>query len=134
MSERQVVETEERTLERQTIEEKIEARKAAKRARKREKKERKASRKKVLKIYPVSMGKFFGVLWALFGLVVAITINVFFESFLAQVGGRASIILLPLIYGAYGFLFGIICSFIFNVVAKRTKGLIEVEVIQAKEK
>ena len=91
----------------------------------------------IKKIKPLSLGKFLGALYGIFGLIAGIIF-----SLLSTVGsfalpesgfnglfaffGIASIVVLPLIYGLMGFLGGFLIASFYNFVAKKVGG-VEIE-------
>ena len=84
------------------------------------------------RIEPLSLGKLFGILYALMALIIGAFITVFSLVGIAvnsQAGlfglifGIGAIILLPIFYGIAGFLIGLIGALLYNLVAKWTGGI-----------
>lgn len=88
---------------------------------------------KLMKIGALSLGKLFGILYALMGLISGIFIALFslvgfFTSsnnigVLGPLFGVGAIIFLPLFYGVMGFILGIISAFLYNVIANWVGGI-----------
>ena len=85
---------------------------------------------KVKRIGVLSLGKVFGLLYAIIGLIVGALFTLL-SSFL-QAGvtgvygglfGKGAIIYFPLLYGILGFLMGLLLAFLYNLIAKWTGGL-----------
>lgn len=94
--------------------------------------------KKVKKIKAVSSGKMLGVMYGLMGLIFGSLISIItvlgstlFASGDSKIGGIVlgvgAVIFIPLIYSVFGFIFGIILGWFYNVAAKWVGGL-EVEI------
>jgi hypothetical protein len=99
----------------------------------------------------LSLGKFLGFLYGLLGLLIGAVFSLisllgFAAQNQAQVQGQAqgqaawflgvgvaSIIILPLLYGFFGFLGGIITGALFNLVASLAGG-IEIELVRGDER
>ena len=86
---------------------------------------------KIEKIGVLSLAKIFGILYAIFGLILGTLFSLF--SFVGinadETGlyfGAVSIITVPIIYGILGFVFGAITAFFYNIIARKVGGL-EVE-------
>lgn len=89
------------------------------------------------KIGVLSLGKIFGAVYAVIGLILGVIITLTslgMDSMMGTEGafagmqlGAGAIIIFPIIYGIMGFIGGIISAFIFNLVTRFTGGL-EVEV------
>jgi hypothetical protein len=90
----------------------------------------------IKKIVPLSVGKLMGALYGFFGLLAGAGFSLLslisgslFESKtngLFAVLGVASIVVLPLLYGAMGFIGGIIGASFYNFIAKFVGG-VEIE-------
>jgi hypothetical protein len=85
----------------------------------------------------MSVAKTLGVLYAALGLLFGALVALFSMAapgmgfgrgggFFPMMGGVASIIVLPIIYGVIGFVVGLITAWIYNMVAGATGG-IEIE-------
>jgi ribose/xylose/arabinose/galactoside ABC-type transport system permease subunit len=88
---------------------------------------------KLKRIEPMSLGKVFGVLYALMGLFVGIfvaLVSVVMGSLLQSspmaMFGVGAIVILPILYGALGFLMGLIMAALYNFIASKV-GAIEIE-------
>jgi hypothetical protein len=82
--------------------------------------------KELKAIEPVSLGKIFGVVMAVFGFFVGIAVAIGLSSTLGVpgvFGGVASIVVVPIVFGILGFIIGVIEAFVYNVVAKRFGGV-----------
>lgn len=99
----------------------------------------------IKRIGVLSVGKVFGVLYALFGLIFGAIFALFSllgaatgaansqgsEALVGLVFGLGSVIFLPLFYGVLGFIFGLISALLYNGVARLIGGIeIEVEEIR----
>jgi len=92
----------------------------------------------ILRIDPISLAKIFALLYAGLGLLIGAVVSLvaLFGSGLAAVGekspvpllglffGVGAIVLLPLLYGFFGFLGGLIWSGLYNLAARVTGGLV----------
>ena len=92
----------------------------------------------IRRIDPISLAKIFGLLYAGLGLLIGAVVSLVavFGSGLAAVGekspvpllglffGVGAIVLLPLLYGFFGFLGGLIWSGLYNLAARFTGGLV----------
>ena len=95
--------------------------------------------KKIVKIGTMSLAKILGGIYAVMGFVFGAIISLFFvlggAVFSGQDGSSAglffgvgSIIILPIMYGLLGFIFGLFVGWLYNVIAKHVGGLkIELE-------
>ncbi|MBS1266800.1 MAG: hypothetical protein MAG795_00769 [Candidatus Woesearchaeota archaeon] len=93
----------------------------------------------IKKIGVMSLGKVFAVLYAILGLIVGVFMTLFsligaavgMQESTSMLGGAIvgifSIILVPIIYGAMGFVSGLIMALLYNLVASWVGGL-EVEI------
>jgi hypothetical protein len=91
------------------------------------------------RIGPLSFAKISGLLYALGGLIAGAFVSLFSlagaatsnfgGSWFGPVFGVAAIILLPVLYGAMGFVGGLIGAAVFNVLVDIVGG-IEIEVVQ----
>ena len=93
----------------------------------------------VRKINPMSCGKMMGALYAIIGLIAGVIfataalMGASFaptdsgHSFVGVMFGVGAIILLPLCYGLFGFISGLIVPFIYNIIAGIVGG-VEVDV------
>jgi Ca2+/Na+ antiporter len=88
--------------------------------------------RKIKSVGVVSVGKIFGAVNAIFGLVAGciFTIVTFFlsvttsqTSFVGMIFGVGAIIFLPIFYGVLGFIFGALFALIYNLVAKWFGGI-----------
>lgn len=91
----------------------------------------------IKRINPVSFAKLEGILGAIIGLIAGIILAVFgslIGSLAPQVGGIgaprigaefgiASIIILPIMYGIFGFIGGLVGGGLYNLVAKWVGGI-----------
>ena len=88
---------------------------------------------KLKKIGVLSLAKIFGLLYALFGLILGILFSLFSSIGFGvdETGsyfGIGSILILPIMYGILGFIGGIITAYFYNLIADRIGGLeIEIE-------
>ncbi len=87
---------------------------------------------RVKKIGVLSLAKIFGLLYALFGLIIGVLFSVFsfFGLSADETGlyfGTISIITVPILYGIIGFIGGLITAFFYNLIASKVGGL-EVEI------
>jgi len=93
---------------------------------------------KIKKIKAVSMAKIFGVMYGIIGLIIGaiITLMTATRMFVLSSNdamavlffGLGAIVMLPVVYGAFGFLGGLIGAWIYNLTARLTGGLeIEIE-------
>jgi hypothetical protein len=92
--------------------------------------------RRIKSIAPIQLGKMMALTYGVLGLLFCplFLIASFFAShvqnqqrFGMMAFGTGFALLMPVIYGAFGFIFGIIGAFIYNVIAKWIGG-IEVEV------
>jgi len=89
------------------------------------------TKRRIKRIAPLQLGKMFALLYGIMGLLIIPIVLI--KSFAAQqrLGifalGAGFTIWVPVIYGAMGFIFGIIVAAIYNLAAKYIGG-IEVEV------
>jgi len=82
--------------------------------------------KELKSIEPVSLGKIFAVIMAVFGFFAGIAVAIGLSSTLGipgVFGGVASIIVMPIVFGILGFIIGVIEAFVYNVVAKKFGGV-----------
>ncbi len=85
------------------------------------------------KIDPVKAGIIYGVLMALISLIIVIPTLLFVSAsglsngsalgFGAAFGGSLTMLLLPILYGIIGFIFGLVSTALLNFVLSKTKGL-----------
>ena len=92
------------------------------------------------RIGPVSLAKFQGIVFALIGFIVGLIMglaSLVLGSLLGSLGtsgshsaigifgglGLAAILVIPLLYGAIGFIAGLISAWIFNMIAKWIGGI-----------
>lgn len=89
-----------------------------------------AKKLEVKRIEPLSVAKILGILYAAIGLILGLFITL--ASLLGASGeagvfgvvfGVAAIVLLPVFYGAMGFIVGGIIAWLYNLVAKRIGGI-----------
>ncbi len=82
---------------------------------------------KIMKIGVLSLGKIFGILYGLMGVVM----GVFFALISLIFGGIATpmmfgigaVIFLPILYGVLGFIVGVLFAIFYNLTAKWVGGL-----------
>ena len=89
--------------------------------------------KKVKRIKAVSLGKIFGAMYVIMGLIFGGVVAIFMvlgDTFFASENntegiffGIGAIIILPIIYGLLGFVFGVTSGWLYNVVSKWIGGL-----------
>jgi hypothetical protein len=79
-------------------------------------------KKRLTYVSPLQQGIVLGVLYALISLIL---VPFFLIAALLGHGGLGAIfvIFLPIMYGVAGFIGGVICAFIYNLVAKWTGGI-----------
>lgn len=85
----------------------------------------------IKRIDPVSVAKITGIIAAVFGLIAGILFFAFGSWFgahgsgmaLGMMGGFMGIVVLPLAYGVFGFLGGLIHGFVYNVAAGFVGGI-----------
>ncbi|MGH9839465.1 MAG: hypothetical protein ACREEM_11850 [Blastocatellia bacterium] len=94
----------------------------------------------VKRVGVLSVGKIMGILYALVGLILGALFSLLSlagaafgstsgqENVLAMLFGVGAVVILPLFYGAIGFIGGIIFASLYNLVASYTGG-IEVEIV-----
>jgi hypothetical protein len=93
--------------------------------------------KKVKRVRPLSLGKMFGAIYGVMGLIAGGAITIFSilgkslstteGDFGGSMFGVGAIILVPLIYGVMGFVLGVISGWLYNIAAKLVGG-VEVEI------
>lgn len=94
----------------------------------------------IKKIGVISLGKTMGAFYGGLGLIFGLIITLFAlmgaaigaaggnnDAFLGMFFGVGAVIIVPLLYGAFGFIGGVITAFVFNLVSSCTGGL-EIEV------
>jgi hypothetical protein len=91
---------------------------------------------KIKKIGVLSLGKIFGILYAIMGLIGGAFISLVvvsgllptssFSGLIGALVGVGSIVILPIFYGIAGFISGVIMALLYNLVASWVGGL-EVE-------
>jgi len=84
--------------------------------------------KKITRIAPKSLAKMFGALYAIMGFIAGIffSLAALVMAASGEMGGLfglAAIILLPLLYGVLGLIFGYITALLYNLIAKRMGGI-----------
>jgi len=83
--------------------------------------------KELKSVDPMSLGKMFAVIMAVFGFFAGIGVAVGVSSALGPVpgifGGVASIIVRPIVFAIMGFIIGVIEAFVYNIVAKKIGGV-----------
>ena len=85
----------------------------------------------IKRIDPMSVARITGIIAAVFGLIAGILFFVFGSWFgehggglgMAMAGGFMGVILLPLMYGAFGFIGGLIHGFVYNIAASLVGGI-----------
>ncbi|MBI5530192.1 MAG: hypothetical protein HY918_01695 [Candidatus Doudnabacteria bacterium] len=91
---------------------------------------------KIKRVNAISFGKILGTIYGVLGLVLGlivtaiITGNVFFtgnKNYATIFFGFGAIVLIPLVYGLAGFVFGALLGWLYNIAAKRVGGL-EIEI------
>ena len=81
------------------------------------------------RVEPVSLGKIFGAIYAVIGIIAGLFLALFGGIIATATGGDGagfgflSIILFPIFYGIAGFLGGLITGFVYNLVADRVGGV-----------
>ena len=92
--------------------------------------------KKITKIGVLSLAKFTALMYALFGFLAGIFFSVFSllgikteAGNLGHAVGMAAIIVFPILYGALGFVGGLITGFFFNLISNWLGG-IEIEITE----
>jgi len=90
------------------------------------------------RVGPLSVGKLLGCLYALLGLIIGGFISLFalagaaigggMQGASAALFGVGAVILLPILYGVFGFIGGIIGAALYNLVASLVGG-IEIETV-----
>ncbi len=89
--------------------------------------------RRIRRLDPLQTGKVLGVLYALMGLIFLPIFWLIGKAMPAEAGAGASIlmgfgIMMPIVYGLFGLIFGAIGAAIYNLVAGWTGGLqVEVE-------
>ena len=85
------------------------------------------------RVDPMKIAVIYGAVVALFSLIIVVP--VFFlmslagassglgEVGLGLFGGGIAVLFVPVLYGVFGFIFGLICALVFNFVLSKTKGL-----------
>lgn len=104
------------------------------------------TKQKIVGVRASSAGLFVGVLWAVTGLGVALlhsmqgTVNIARETqsiltglAFGVVAGAASIVVVPLVYFAIGWVIGFVYAWLFNVISEASGG-IEVKLADADKK
>ena len=87
-------------------------------------------------VSPLPVGKIFGIIYAIFGLIfvpffaIAALVGAFAEPANSGAGAVGVVVgmivmavLLPVLYGAMGFVGGIICAALYNLIARWVSGL-----------
>ena len=89
---------------------------------------------KIKRISPLSLAKISGILLAVFGFILGVLVagltllNSFTGGKSQGISGYISIIVLPFVYGALGFVMAFIQAWLFNIIAQKIGGLeIDVE-------
>lgn len=85
------------------------------------------------RIEPMSYAKVYGALTALLLFVICLLAVLFIVPFASMFGGEAAsvgiaasigiVIFVPLVYGVFAFIIGLLMAFIYNVVAGRIGGI-----------
>ena len=73
-------------------------------------------------IDPLSLAKIYAVTGVIMGLIVGIAMS----AFSAMIGfpyGAVSIIILPIMYGVFGFAIGAIVAVVYNIIAEKIGGI-----------
>jgi|TARA_Y100000310_G_scaffold108411_1_gene106833 hypothetical protein len=91
----------------------------------------------IKKINALSLAKVMGLIYAFFGAILGAVLTLFSlmgiaysQADLGVVGiwiGTAGIIIVPVVYGIIGFIFGLLIAALYNLVARRIGGL-EIEI------
>ena len=73
----------------------------------------------------VSVGKILAVIWAIIGFFYGLMFASV-ASFVPELAGFgiASIVIMPIMFAIMGFIGGIICAFIYNIVAGKVGGIV----------
>ncbi|MFL7840170.1 MAG: hypothetical protein ACK2T4_00650 [Candidatus Promineifilaceae bacterium] len=89
----------------------------------------------IKKISPLTVGKIFGLMYAIFGLIIGAIFSCVSlvggvaaseatgNAFVGLVAGVGAIIVMPIFYGIMGFILGILSSVIYNLVAGQFGGI-----------
>jgi hypothetical protein len=91
--------------------------------------------KELKSIDPVSLGKMLAIIWAIFGFIAGLFAAIGLGAttgltpiagtmpWLPAAVGAFAIVLFPIVFAIMGFVAGVVCAFIYNVVAKRFGGV-----------
>ncbi|MCK4553525.1 hypothetical protein KAU19_00995 [Candidatus Parcubacteria bacterium] len=89
--------------------------------------------KKIKKIKALSLGKILGIMYAIMGLIFGGLVTVFAilgnalfaskDNYGGVLFGIGAIIFLPIMYGFFGFVFGVISGWLYNLATKWVGGL-----------
>ncbi|HSH38000.1 MAG TPA: hypothetical protein VK993_04370 [Chthoniobacterales bacterium] len=93
-------------------------------------------RRRLTHVAPLPVGKIFGILYAVFGLIfvpffaIAALVGLFADAGNSGAGAAGMVVgmivmavLLPVMYGVMGFVGGILCAALYNLIARWVGGL-----------